>query len=486
MKYRRLCVYLACLLLFLILPLYYAYDYFLQLQDLTGVYHPDVLLITVDTFQAGAVGAYGNPDVYTPFSDVLSRKGVIFPRAYAPVPTTGPSHTTILTGQSPLTHRVFRNAMKYDRTHITLAEILRGAGYQTAAFVSGYSLTARTCGLDPGFDVYDDAWSKTHLEQDAADAIASCSAWLNAIDSGPFFVWLHLFDPHAPYQDRQPFVRALRKENAGKHEKVAYAEDTISKYAEHAEKARAAGDFMVLVQNPMTTVTDPETLHKNWTAYLSEVSYADHALLQLQRILQKKDRWDRTLVILTGDHGEGFDHDYFYAHGDRLWESAVHVPWIVRFPLNRVDNRIARAVARHEDIFPTTVSICRIDGPDTPVEGFDLKKTMELNSTGVTVSWITVAPPLPREALSKGLVLAAYNPHFKLVRTVDLNENMLFNITNDPSEEVDVSDQHSQLKAILNRQLDLVLETRDLPRNVDFDPGEIREMEKLRSLGYVQ
>lgn len=486
MNYRRLCVYLACLLIFLLLPLYYAYNYFLQIQDLTGVHHPDVLLITVDTCQAGAVGAYGNPDVYTPFTDTLSRQGMVFPRAYAPVPTTGPSHTTILTGQSPMTHRVFRNAMKYTHTHITLAEIFRNAGYQTAAFVSGYALTARTCGLDPGFDVYDDAWSKTHLEQDAAEAVASCSAWLNTIDSRPFFVWLHLFDPHAPYQDRQPYIRALLRHSTEKEAAVDYSEDTIRKYAEHAEKARAAGDFMVLVKNPMTTVTDPETLHRNWTAYLSEVSYADHALLQLQRFLQKEGRWDRTLVILTGDHGEGFDHDYFYAHGDRLWESAVHIPWLVRFPLNRISNRVARAIARHEDILPTTVSICRIDAPEKPVEGFDLKKTMELNSSGIQVSWVTMAPPLPRKALSKGLLLAAYNPHFKLIRTVDLNENRLFNITDDPSELVDVSDQYPQIKARLNRQLDQILETRDLPRNVEFDPGEIREMENLRSLGYIQ
>ncbi len=486
MLFRKFFIFLVGLLVFLVISLYYSYDYLRRLQDMAGVRHPDVLLITIDTCRADAIGAYGNPDVYSPFSDSLSRNGIVFPRAYAPVPTTGPSHTTILTGRSPVVHRVFRNAMKYSQKHTNLAQIFRDTGYRTAAFVSGYSLTARTCGLDSGFEFYDDAWSKTTLERDAMDTITNCTAWLNTVGSSPFFVWLHLFDPHAPYQDRKPFIYSLRENHENNQNVINYSTEQIQKYSEHAERARAAGDFMVLVSNPMTSVTDEKTLQRFWTAYLSEVSYADHHLVQLKRQLQSMGRWERTLVILTSDHGEGFEHDYFYAHGDRLWETATHVPWIVRFPMNKIHSRVAKTIARHEDIFPTTLSICQIDTQNISVEGTDLKKTMELNSSGTITSWITMAPPLMRKELTKGLVLAAYNPDFKLISVVDQDDHLLFNLSEDPSEKNEVGDRYPQVKAKLMQQLRRVLSTQHLPRQVEFDPGEVREMEKLRSLGYVE
>ncbi len=485
MNYRKM-VFLSLFILVFIVPLYYVYNHFL---DIIGVVLPDkpnILIITVDTCQAGAVGAYGNPHVYTPYMDRLAQNGVIFPRAYAPVPTTGPSHTTLLTGQSPITHRVFRNAMVYSNKHPSLASVLRDRGYQTAAFVSGYALTARTSGLDTGFDVYEDSWSVKQLEQDAREAYASCKAWLESIDTGPFFVWLHLFDPHAPYQERQPFIRGIRDRDLQLEEPIEPTEEQIINYQKHSEKALEAGDFMVLVRNPMTTETDPETLYRKWTAYLSEVSYVDNVLNDLQRFLERNERWNDTLVLLTSDHGEGFDHDYYFAHGDRLWESAIHVPYIIRFPENAIRNRVSRAVARLEDVFPTVLSIAGIEAPPEPTDGSDLRITMELNLSGPNVLWSVLAPPLPRKNLSQGLVIAAYDANYKLIRTLDLNENLLFNITEDPMESLDLSDQKPAIKQRLSRYLDRILETSDIPRTVEFDSGEIREMESLRSLGYIQ
>ncbi|MBN1878681.1 sulfatase [bacterium] len=486
MNFRRMILFSACLL-FLIVPLYMTYQYFIQLMNVSGVRKPDVFLITVDTLQHAAVGSYGNSAVNTPFIDSIAKHGVLFPRGYAPIPTTGPSHTTILTGRSPSSHRVFRNAMKYGNEFPTLAKVFHDMGYRTAAFISGYSLTARVCGLDQGFDDYDDAWSEKQLERDAMDSIGSCMKWLNATDRfEPCFIWLHLFDPHAPYQERTPYIRLLRNGSVS-HEMVDHSTgEQAAKYAQNVENAIQKQDFMVLVNNPMTTRTDKETLQRNWTAYLSEVCHVDRALLELKRYLQATDRWDRSLIIFTADHGEGFDHDYYFAHGDRLWESSVRVPWIVRFPLDRAKNTIARAIARHEDVFPTALSIAGIDLPFTGLQGTDLRMSMEMNLVGVTTSWVTIAPPLPRKDLNQGLMVAAYDHSFKLIRTVESGEELLFQVRVDPGETQEASEQNSVVKERLAKVLDRVVSHGRLPRSIDFDPGEIKEQDKLRSMGYIQ
>ncbi len=486
MNVRRMTVF-TMMILFLIIPLYFSYKYLLQVMMQRGVHRPDVLIITIDTLQADAVGSYGNPQVYTPFIDALSRKGTLFPRGYAPVPTTGSSHTTIFTGCAPSKHRVFRNAMKYSNEFKTAAKIFHDFHYQTAAFVSGYSLTARMCGLESGFDLYDDGWSEKQLERDAAATVDACIRWLKTIDdSKPCFIWIHLFDPHAPYQERDPFLKALRDQSAIISSEIPASEEQIRRYAEHTDKAIQAQDYMVLVKNPMTTQTDPETLSGNWTAYLSEISYVDLNIQKLKRYLLNINRWDRMLTLVTADHGEGFDHEYFYAHGDRLWESATRVPWIVRLPHDRIPNQIAKAIARHEDILPTILSLSYLSIPLTGLDGVDLKNTIELNTTGATSSWITLAPPLPRKGLSNGLVIASYDQFFKLIRTVDTQEEKLFQVSDDPGETVDLSNQYPQIRDRLSKQINRNLQKSRYPREVEFDPGEIREKEKLQTLGYIQ
>jgi arylsulfatase A-like enzyme len=486
MNFKKLFL-LTFFLVILTVPLYYSYLYLAQIILIKGVQRPDVLLVTIDTFHYGAMGAYGNPDVYTPFMDSLSRESILFPRSYASVPTTGPSHTTILTGRKPATHRVFRNAMKYSNDYVTLPKVFQDAGYKTAAFISGYSLCARVSGLEKGFDFYDDGWSASQLERDAADTIQSCTSWLNQNGSQPFFAWLHLFDPHAPYEERSPFIRGLRAPDQPIEQiQVSSTQEQTRRYSDNVEKALQAGDFMVLVSNPMTTQTDSETMLKNWTAYLSEISYLDFALAEFRRNMAEMDKWNRTLILLTSDHGEGFDHDYYFAHGDRLWESALHVPFIVRFPLERVKGSLAHATALHEDIFPTTLSICNIDFPVYGLEGADLKKTMELNLVGANSSWTAIAPPLPRKNLSNGLIVATYDSVFKLIRTVDSQEELFFRLSDDPGESKELGDQFSSVKQQLSTRLDDFLSTGNIPHTVIFDPGEIQEEESLRSLGYIQ
>ncbi|MCD4653186.1 sulfatase-like hydrolase/transferase, partial [bacterium] len=303
----------------------------------------------------------------------------------------------------------------------------------------------------------------------------------------PFFVWLHIFDPHSPYQEREPFIRSIRKEDATDiEEEENYTDSQIKHYSENVDKALESGDFMVLVKHPMTTKTDQKTIDKNWTAYLSEISYVDLKLNWLKRRMMKSGTWMRSLVLLTSDHGEGFDHDYYFAHGDRLWESAVRVPWILKLPMDSIQNQISRTLIRHEDIFPTIKSFCSINLPVPGLDGYDLKNTMTLNLAGMTPRWMTIAPPLPRKNISEGLIVAAYDPHFKLIRNNSTGKEALYLLSIDPAEQKDVSEKHPDVRQRMSKQIVAYIRKGRIPVSNEISEEEAAQSDQLRALGYIQ
>src|SRR6266536_4613756 len=181
----------------------------------------NVLLITIDTLRADHVGAYGNRLGLTPTLDRLASEGLRFERAYAHVPLTLPSHTTIMTGSYPMTNGVRDNgSFRFDGKRPTLAGVLKAAGYHTGAFVGAFPVDARF-GLNAGFDVYDDKYGSrpaggelSVLERPAEQVLASAQSWIMSVGAGgtpapgtlaPFFAWVHLYDPHDPYVPPEPF-----------------------------------------------------------------------------------------------------------------------------------------------------------------------------------------------------------------------------------------------------------------------------------------
>ncbi len=169
-----------------------------------------VLLVTIDTLRADRLGAYGGPAGLTPALDALAARGLVFEEALASVPLTLPSHATMLTGLEPTRHGVHVNGSAVVPAELeTLATRLRANGYATGAFVGAYVLDRRF-GLARGFDHYDDriervAEGKSVLESErrGEDVVAAASAWVRS-QPGPFFAWVHLYDPHAPYDPTAP------------------------------------------------------------------------------------------------------------------------------------------------------------------------------------------------------------------------------------------------------------------------------------------
>ena len=253
----------------------------------TGDGRPSVLLITIDTLRADRLGCYGCREAQTPNMDRLAAEGVMFEQVGAQVPVTLPSHATILTGLPPASHGVHDNStFSLADTVTTLAEVFRKAGYRTGAVVGAYVL-ARQFGLGQGFEDYDDSFDDTQgsgseaesVERRAAEVARRGIDWLEQHRRTPFFLWLHFFDPHMPYDPPPPLGR----------------DDYASPYD-------------------------------------GEVSYVDRELGRVFRWLQEVGLEQSTLVVLTSDHGEGLGSHDEETHGVFLYESTLRVPLILRWP----------------------------------------------------------------------------------------------------------------------------------------------------------
>src|SRR5882724_8112336 len=248
---------------------------------------PNVILITIDTLRADHVGCYGAQNVKTPTLDGLAHDGVLFERAISQVPLTWPSHAVILTGTYP-----FQNGVQ-DFTGQPLAPQFRSvaqafkhAGYATGAVVSAFVLD-RSWGLGRGFDFYDDAFSaETFQKKDiglvdrrAEESVAHAITWLKKPPKRPFFLWLHLYDPHNPYDPPEPYR---------------------TEYKGHL--------------------------------YDGEIAYADHELGKLIAWLKQSKLYDSSLIVATSDHGESLGEHGEDEHGFFVYNATVHVPLIVKPP----------------------------------------------------------------------------------------------------------------------------------------------------------
>lgn len=277
----------------------------------------NVLLVTIDTLRADVLGSYGGPAA-TPNLDRLASDGVRFSFAHSHAVVTLVSHTSILTGMYPYQHGVRDNAgFRLKAGATTLATLLHARGMPTAAFVGAFPLN-RQFGLDQGFDRYDDVSAKDSLAADfslperrAGDVVALADAWI-AAQQKPWFTWVHVFDPHAPYAPPPPFD---------------------ANYANNL--------------------------------YAGEVAYVDSALQPLLDLVRRQPR--PTTVIVTGDHGESLGEHGERTHGLFAYEATLHIPLIVAQLGGNVQERRAGATSavavRHVDILPTVADVLQMSPP---------------------------------------------------------------------------------------------------------------------------
>jgi choline-sulfatase len=290
---------------------------------------PDIFLVTIDTLRADHVHCYGYAGVQTPVLDGLAQDGIRFAQAFTPSPITNTSHTSILTGLLPSSHGVTDFAVPLASTHPTWAELLHAHGYHTAAFIGAVILDSKTLapGLDRGFDFYDNfpehsrtksRWGR--VERRGLDVVQRAEAWLTAHPQGPHFVWVHLYDPHDPYEPPAPYSQI---------------------YKDHL--------------------------------YDGEIAYADSALGNFITYLKKHGWYDNSLIVVVGDHGEGLGEHHEDTHGIFLYDSTTHVPLIFKTPATgNKKGKVVDAQVRTTDILPTVLDLTKVAAP-AKLDGESLK-----------------------------------------------------------------------------------------------------------------
>lgn len=275
-----------------------------------------VILITLDTVRADRLGAYGSGAGLTPTLDRLAAEGVRFDRCLTVAPITLPAHATILTGLDPIEHGVRLNgAFALDASVPTLATQLREHGYATGAFVSAFVLDRRF-GLDEGFDVYDDQMVDAGATDDlgpeerrGADTVARALEFVDRVGEQPCFVWVHLFDAHAPYEAPAPFS---------------------------------------------TTVTEP---------YAAEVAYVDDCVRRLLEGLTARARLDDALVAIVADHGEGLGEHGERTHTLFLYDTTMRVPWILWSKTGLPRGRVIAPTVSTTAVTPTLLGLLDLPRP---------------------------------------------------------------------------------------------------------------------------
>jgi arylsulfatase A-like enzyme len=396
-----------------------------------------VILVSLDTTRWDAVSCYGADERITPNLAALCREGVVFERAYAPSPVTLPSHASMLTGLEPPAHGIFDNGRySLGTEHRTLAEAFAEHGYATGAFVSALVLDSRF-GLDRGFDTYDDEIGAAAVigERRGDLTTARALAWLEEHRAKPSFLFLHLFDPHAPYEAPEAFVSTIERIHPNA--------------PEHAR------------------------------AYLAEVAFVDHCVGLLLTKLRELGLYDQSLICITADHGESQGEHGENTHGYFIYSSTTRVPLVLKVPGRSTTLRVA-APAGVVDIAPTIASLLGL-GFDPEIQGRDLGGSIlgrPEPDPGRALTSISLEPRKYGGSSLLGIVAGD-------IKYIQAPRPELYDLVRDPYETTNLAASQPQLARELRERLQLALEAASsaaLPEQLAVDNDTIR---KLQSLGYV-
>ena len=411
-----------------------------KLWKKSGVTKPNIILMTLDTTRADHLACYGYPDVRTPTMDALARRGVLFEQAAASSPLTLPAHCTIMTGMYPTYHGVHINgntALSDEQT--TVAEVLSARGYQTGAFIGAFVLDGRW-GLKQGFQHYDDEFDLDkykHLDLGAVQkpgnqVMDAALVWLEAQKKGSFFAWIHLYDPHLPYDPPEPY------------------------YSEYSPRGLTG-------------------------LYDGEIAFMDEQIGRCVAWLEKNDLNKNTILVLIGDHGEGLGSHGEATHGFFIYDSVIHVPFLVITPFAELQGKRVPSQVSSVDVFPTLLDLSDIAAP-FKVQGRSLLPAMfrpEKEAEGVAYSESMV----PNIQFGWSPLHSLRTARYKFI---DVPRAELYDIHQDPGEQTNIYPRDSDVAQKMKTELDrLMTETsKDAPTpqaaNLDKDT-----MERLSALGYI-
>jgi arylsulfatase A-like enzyme len=440
-----------------------------------------VLLVSIDSLRADHLGSYGHRNDTSPTIDALAREGALFEAAISSAPWTIPAHATMLSGLPPEVHGVTSYRRRLAPEAITLAEVLRDAGYATAAFVSGPTVMAQH-GFDQGFASYDESMvepdrRKSARGQTSPGLVTLVDGFLHRwSDDGrraPFFVFLHMWDVHYDYAPPPPYDRMFDPDYQGD---------------------MTADDFTRNTR--ITAKMDPRDLAHVRALYDGEIRCTDDHLGRIVATLRALDALDDTIVVVTADHGEEFFEHGLKGHGVALHDEVIRIPLVVRWPRRIAAGQRVSEQVRLGDLAPTILGLAGVPSPP----GFAAPQLGEPNRALDVTSWITsrdagACPALP--AFSQTLIGLRHEsvrtPTAKLIRRENpksgKTRTMLYDLEADPREKTDLAPLEPRLAFAPALQAMLAewrAETgRQTALSTKLVPARAQE-ERLRALGYVE
>lgn len=382
-----------------------------------------VVLITLDTLRADALGCYGGA-VATPSIDRLAREGMVFEQATATVPLTLPSHGSIMTGLLPVRHGVRDNGGFFlEPSFTTLAERFQSAGYATGAFVGAWVLERRF-GLAQGFDSYSDGSVDKEFQRRGDAVVADALAWLGQVPADRrFLAWVHLFDPHTPYDAPDPFR---------------------SRYASQP--------------------------------YHAEVAYVDSLVGRLLEELDRRGRRKNTIVVLAADHGEGLGDHGEPEHGLFVYDATMAVPLIIRTPWGPTAR--SRTQVSLVDVLPTVLDLVGL-APQAGIDGASLLPVLqdpkrELGRVAYVETYF------PTYHFGWHHLRGLRDGRYKLIQA---SQAEMYDLDVDPGETVDISAANGARAERMRAALESLAPSSERaaePANLDAATRE-----RLAALGYV-
>ncbi len=405
-----------------------------------GVDKPNLVLITLDTTRADHLGCYGYARAKTLNIDALAGRGVLFAQALSPAPLTQPSHSSLMTGTYPTYHGVRVNgSTALSQAQTTLAELLAAKGYETGAFIGAFVLDRRW-GLNQGFRIYDDQFDLKkykHLDlagvQRPADQVVDAAlSWLETQKQDPFFAWIHLYDPHTPYEPPEPFL------------------------SEYGERGPAG-------------------------LYDGEIAFADSQVGRFVSWLDANGMDEKTILVVVGDHGESLGSHGEGTHGYFVYDYALRVPLVVAAPFSELRAVRVESQVSMVDVFPTVLSLLGID-PEMQVQGRSLLPAM-FQSEEEQEAYAYGESMTPSLRFGWSALYCLRSSRYKLI---EAPKPELYDLVADPGETTNVYERHPAVAREMTEELErLMRETArnaPAPEAADLDK---ETLESLAALGYI-
>ncbi|HEX3070546.1 MAG TPA: sulfatase-like hydrolase/transferase [Thermoanaerobaculia bacterium] len=387
-----------------------------------------VILISIDTLRSDHLPAYGYKAVETPNIDALRGDSILYAKAYSHVPLTLPSHLSILTGMLPADHGVRDNVgYRLADSIPTIQELLKKNGYATGAAVSAFVLRHET-GIARGFDFFDDDVKPMNgenvigrVQRDGGETLKAARGWLDAQKTRPFFLFVHLYDPHTPYTPPEPY---------------------LSRYQNH---------------------------------YDGEIAYADSVVGDLIADLKQKGVYDDALIILLSDHGEGLSEHGEEEHGLLLYREELQIPLIVKLPQQRKKGATVATPVQLVDVFPT---ILERTATPVPATGHRVGQSLLTFLDGGAVRPIYSETYYPRFHFGWSDLHSLIDGDDHYIRAPAPE---LYNFASDPGEKKNTIDENRRANVRLRAAIEPFVKEAETPSNID--PEEARKLAALGYVG---